>query len=189
MRAALGPRLQALIAPRLQALIALTLLLGLPASCAPVGADLGHDPCLLQQYQVHASSIISHIQGALGTLTNRADALAPQQGTINASQDTAETLTALAEFQLNLGAQWNALRAGAQPPEGLSFRQATHEAIQRLEAGAQMLTQAYVDVANGDTRAARTIVTAARDWMHKGRLLLGDAARDIAALPTNNPNC
>jgi hypothetical protein len=181
--------MRAVLGPRLQALIAITLLLGLPASCAPVGADLGHDPCLLQQYQDHTSSVLSRIQGALGTLTNRADALTPQQGTINASQDISETLTELTEFQLSLGAQWNALRAGAQPPEGLSFRQATYEAIQRLDTGAQMLTQAYVDVANGDTRAARTIVTAARDWMHRGRLLLGYAAQDIAALPTNNPNC
>ena len=179
----------AVLGPRLPALMAITLLLGLPASCAPVGADLGHDPCLLQQYQGHAQSIISHIQGALGTLTDRADALAPQQGVINASQDVSETLTALTEFQLSLGAQGNALRTGAQPPEGLSFRQVTYEAIQRLDTGAQMLTQAYLDVANGDTRAARTIVTAARDWMYRGRLLLGYAAQDLAALPTNNPNC
>jgi hypothetical protein len=175
--------------PRLQAFMAITLLLGLPTSCAPVGADLGHDPCLLQQYQDRALSIISHIQGPLGTLSGRVDALAPQQGRINASQDISETVTALAEFQLNLSAQWNALRTGAQPPEGLSFRQATYEAIQRLDTGAEMLTQAYLDVENGDTRAARTIVTAARDWMQRGRLLLGDAAQDIAALPTRNPNC
>ena len=81
------------------------------------------------------------------------------------------------------------LRPRPQPPEGLAFRQATYEAIQRLDTGAQMLTQAYVDAGNGDTRAARTIVTAARDWMHRGRLRLGYAAQDIAALPTNNPNC
>ena len=179
----------AVLGPRLPASIAITLLLGLLASCAPVGADLGHDPCLLQQYQDHAVSIISHIQGYLGTLSNRVDALAPQQGTINASQDVSETLTALTEFQLNLGAQWNALRTSAKPPEGHSFRQATYEAIQRLDTGAQMLTQAYVDAGNGDTRAARTIVTAARDSMQRGRLLLGDAAQDIATLPTNNPNC
>ena len=179
----------AALGPRLPAIIAITLLLGLPASCAPVGADLGHDPCLLQQYQGHAGSIISHIQGYVGTLIGRADALTPQQGTINASQDISETLTALSEFQLNLSAQWNALRTGAQPPEGLAFRQATYEAIQRLDTGAQMLTQAYVDAGNGDTRAARTIVTAARDWMHRGRLRLGYAAQDIATLPTNNPNC
>ena len=179
----------AVLGPRLPAIITITLLLGLPTSCAPVGADLGHDPCLLQQYQDHALSIISHIQGALGRLSSRVDALAPQQGTIDASQDIAETLTVLAEFQSNLGAQWNALHAGAQPPEGLSFRQATYEAIQSLDTGVQMLTQAYVDVENGDTRAARTIVNAARNWMHRGRLLLGDAVQDIAALPTNNPNC
>jgi hypothetical protein len=154
-----------------------------------MGADLGHDPCLLQQYQDHALSIISRIQGYLGTLTNRADALAPQQGTINTNQDTSETLTALSEFQLNLGVQWNLLRTGAQPPEGLSFRQAAYEAIQELDTGVQMLTQAYVDAGNGDTRAARTIVAAARDWMHKGRLRLGDAAQDLAALRTFNPNC
>jgi RNAse (barnase) inhibitor barstar len=179
----------AVVGPRLPAIVAITLLLGLPASCAPVGANLGHDPCLLQQYQDHAFSTIAHIQGYLGTLTNRVDALAPQQGTINASQDMAETLTVLSEFQSNLGALWNALHAAAQPPEGLSFRQAAYEAIQRFDTGAQMLTQAYVDAGNGDTRAAHTIVTAARDWMHRGRLLLGDAAQDIAALPTNNPNC
>src|SRR5438876_1051119 len=172
------------LGPRLQAFIAATLLLALPASCGPVGADLGHDPCLLQQYQGHAFSIISHIQGALGTLTTRADALAPQQGAINASQDISETLTALAEFQFSLGTQWNLLRTGAQPPEGLAFRAATYDAIQRLDTGAQMLTQAYVDTENGDTRAARTIVTAARDWMHKGRLLLGYASKDIATLPS-----
>jgi hypothetical protein len=153
------------------------------------GGRLGHDPCLLQQYQDHALSIISHIQGALGRLSSRVDALAPQQGMIDASQDIAETLTVLAEFQSILGAQWNTLRARAQPPEGLSFRQATYEAIQSLDTGVQMLTQAYVDVENGDTRAARTIVNAARNWMHRGRLLLGDAVQDIAALPTNNPNC
>src|SRR5919202_2894174 len=179
----------AVLGPRLPAIITITLLLGLPTSCAPVGADLGHDPCLLQQYQDHALSINSHIQGALGRLSSRVDALAPQQGTIDASQDIAETLTVLAEFQSNLGAQWNALHAGAQPPEGLSFRQATYEAIQSLDTGAQMLMQAYVDVENGNTRAARTIVTAARNWMHRGRLRLGDAVQDIAALPTNNPNC
>lgn len=179
----------AVLGPRLQAVIAATLLLALPASCGPVGADLGHDPCLLQQYQGHAFSIISHIQGALGTLTTRADALAPQQGTIDASQDISETLTALAEFRLSLDTQWNLLRTGAQPPEGLSFRTATYEAIQRLDTGAQMLTEAYVDAQNGDMRAAHTIVMAARDWMHKGRRRLGYAGQDIATLPSNNPNC
>jgi hypothetical protein len=179
----------AVLGPRLPAIITITLLLGLPASCAPVGADLGHDPCLLQQYQDHTLSIISRIKGALGTLSSRVDALAPQRGTIDASQDIAETLTVLSEFQSTLGAQWNALHAGAQPSEGLSFRQAAYEAIQSFDTGAQMLTQAYVDVENGDTRAARTIVTAARNWMHRGRLLLGEAVQDIAALPTNNPNC
>src|SRR5437588_12748787 len=97
----------AVLGPRPQVILALTLLLGLPASCAPVGADLGHDPCLLQQYQGHAGSIISHIQGYVGTLISRADALTPQQRTSNASQDSSETLTALAELQLNLGTQWN----------------------------------------------------------------------------------
>src|SRR5205814_5188141 len=112
--AAKGGWMLTVLRPRLQAFMVITLLLGLPTSCAPVGADLGHDPCLLQQYQDHALSIVSHIQGYVGTLTNRADALAPQQGTIDASRDISETLTVLAEFQLNLDTQWNALRTGAQ---------------------------------------------------------------------------
>jgi hypothetical protein len=164
-------------------------LLFLLVSCAPVGRGLGGDPCLLQQYQERSFSIIGRIQGAMSTLTSRVDALQPSQYAISASQDISETLTALAEFVLTLGTQRTLLDRGAQPAEGQAFHMALHGVIERFDTGAEMLTQAYVDIPNGDTRAATAIVRAARERLRQGRLLLGHAGEDLATLKTYSPNC
>lgn len=167
------------------ALIALMMLL---TACG-IDRSLGGDACLLQQYQGRSNGIVSRVQGALSTLVMHADALAPLQGTVSSSQDISDTLTAIGEFQLTLSAQWNQILNGAQPPEGAAFQASLHAAIERLDTGAQLLTQAYVDTANGDTRAAVLIIPAARDAFQRGRLLLGRANVQLAALATYSPNC
>lgn len=183
--------MRGLSGPRLLSAAALVLVMLVPVACAPLAANWGGDPCLLQQYQGHSYGIINGIQGALGTLTQRADALAPTQGSINASQDISETLTAISEFHLALVKQQTLMAVGAQPPnaDGQTFQQLTGQAIQRFQTGAQLLAQAYTDASYNDPRPTTAVVVAARDWMHQGRLLLSRAGDAIAGLHTYSPNC
>lgn len=183
------PRAGPLSGARVPAVAALVLVLLLPLSCSLPGSNYGGDPCLLQLYQDHSFSIIHTVQSSYGTLTSRTDALSSPLGTINPSQDVTETLTALAEFQLSIHAQWNLVRMGGQPPEGKAFRAAIHEAVQRFDTGTQMLTQAYADALNGETLAANAVAMGARNWMRQGRVQLGQANSAIAALATYSPNC
>jgi hypothetical protein len=184
-----GERLVRYLPARVLTCAALIALVVLPTACSGLNRNLGGDPCLLQQYQGHSGNILSRVQGALSTLQSNADALSRSQGTINASQDISETLTAIAEFQLNLSAQWAQVQTGAMPSEGAAFRSTLKAAIDVMDSGAQLLTQAYVDTANGDTRAAALIVTAARTDFQEGRRLLGQANVQISSLTTYNPNC
>ncbi len=174
---------------RVLACAALIALVILPTACSGLNRSLGGDPCLLQQYQGHSGNILSRVQGAVSTLQSNADALARTHDTIDATQNISETLTAIAEFQLNLSAQWAQVQTGALPPEGAPFRSTLKAAINIMDSGAQLLTQAYVDTANGDTRAAALIVTAARSDFQRGRLLLGQANIQVSSLATYNPNC
>lgn len=169
--------------------LAMALVLALPVSCGPLNSSLGGDPCLLQQYRDRGFSIVGTIQNRLSALGKAVDALAPPLGAINAGQDISETLTALGEFKLQLGVEDNLLRTGAHPPEGGPFETDTLAAVGRFDTGVLLLDQAYVDTANGDTRTAAAIVVAARDWMQQGRLLLGKASVEIAALHAYSPNC
>lgn len=171
------------------ALVAVALPLLLLTSCGTPSADLGGDPCLLQQYQGHAFSIAGHLQSALSTLAGRADALSSRATTINASQDVTETLTAIEEFDAALTTQVSLLRTGAQPSEARTFIADVDTAVARFRTGARLLAQAYADAFVGDTLAASTVAAGARNWMEQGRLLLGQANSALATLPTWSPNC
>lgn len=166
--------------------------LGLPlllVACAPLSAGLGGDPCLLQQYQSRSFSLIGRLHDALVTLTDHVAALQAPQGAITASPDISETLTALSEFTLGVATQRNLVDTGAQPPEGRSFHATLHRAMARFDTGAEMLSQAYVDAQNSDSRPATAIATAARAQLERGRLLLGVAGTSVTALKTYSPNC
>lgn len=170
-------------------IVVLALPLLLLSSCGVPSADLGGDPCLLQQYQGHGFAISGRLQSALNTLAGQADALSSRGANINASQDVTATLTAIAAFDAALTTQLNLLRTGAQPSQGRAFSADVDKAVARFRTGARLLAQAYADALAGDTLAASTVAAGARDWMEQGQLLLGQANSALAALPTWSPNC
>jgi len=174
---------------RLPIILVLLALLVLTSACAPLGTDLGGDPCLLKSYQGYGNGVLGGIRAAYNTLSGRLDALQSPHYTISSSQNISETLSAFPEFEQSLGEQRGYLLHGTQPPQGQSFREDANAAMARLDVGARLLVQAYVDSANGDTRASDDIVTAALPYMDQGRLLIARAKRDLAALNTNSVNC
>lgn len=165
---------------------ALTLLV---TACAPANTGLGGDPCLLQLYQDRSYSITGHIGSTLSTLIDHVDALRSTDGSITASPDISQTLTDLREFQLNLATQWSLIQNGAQPPEGRAFLADTRQSIDRFDAGAQVLAQAYADAGAMDTRAAFALSNAGRESLRQGRLSLDAANHDLATLKTYSNNC
>ncbi len=180
---------------RLALVAALLLALLVPVACTVPGlgsganGNLDSDPCLLQQYQNHSWSIVSHMQGAVSTLTGRVDALQGSRPSISSNQDITDTLFALTEFQSNVQQQRNQMNVTARPPEGAPFVRDVNAAIAQFDTATSLLAEAYVATANGGTRAAADIAFVARRWMRQGRALLDAANGDLSVLKTNNVNC
>ncbi len=155
----------------------------------PASTSFDGDPCLLQQYQGRGSGILSHMQGAYGTLSGRVDALQLPAETISTGQDITETLLAITEFQTTIRAQIAQMERSAMPPEGAPFRRDVGAAAPYLQTGALLLTETYTAFQNGDTRAAGIIAAAARRSLRQGRALLDAAGEQLSQLKTYSVNC
>jgi len=173
---------------------ALWLLIALPltlAGCGPIMPNLGNDPCLLQAYQGHANGNLSGMQTAYGALSGRLDALQSPDYTIGSTGDISETLQNIVAFQFTLDKQLAYLNhtAPQAPREATPFLTHIGAAISRLNTGAYLLAQAYLDAHDGHAHTAQDIADEARGYMRRGAYLLYQAGVDLANLHTDNVNC
>jgi len=161
------------------------------SSCAFPGssAQLDGDPCLLQQYQNNEGGIVGRAQGAVATLTGSVGTLNPSGPALSATQGVSQTLTALRIFAVDLDTRAAEVANGASVAGGAPFRATFAQALGLLDGGAVLLSEVYVALVRGDTRAAATIAVVARQQVGRGSVLLAQARDDLAHLRTYSPNC